>query len=437
MRALFLLLVLAGCSDKKTPVAAPQPGSARGEPIAVIDAAPPAVAVVAVVAPDAAVVSSPAPPPVKQAGVDFIDDARRLVRAAGCGGEGPLSPELFGTDDKRREKLQKVVDKHCKAINGELTKFRETYFVKARAWFDEHVPVDAPTKVVYPFGGGDLISVLAAFPKATEFTTISLELSGDPRRLPSLTPEQLDRSLDSFRKEISWLISLGSNTSVNLSAQQRNDLPGQVSSFLLGLAVGGYEPVAMRYFKIDPKGELQYLEQAEIDADKTATKSLSGSWSKPSFAESFRNVELQFHKIGDSRVITHRHIAWNLDDKHLAESPGVLRHIEAKGKVTIVVKGASYLLWLEDFKTMRKYIIDHLAWMVADSTGLSPMYAKPAGFEQEAFGKFLGPGLPHAVGLKQNADSQTLWKTAKPIPFRWGYIDRANNNHLVITRPKK
>ncbi len=428
--------ILVACSGKQAPD--PLPGSSR-DPMAAASDAPVAPVIAASADAGAAPVIAPDAAPVAVAaasGVDFIADARRLYQVAGCGGTGPLTPDLFGDDANRLRKLQGVVDKHCKAIAGDLTKFRETYFVKARKWVEDKLPADAPTEIVYPFGGGDLISVLAAFPKATTFTTISLELAGDPRRLPTLTPEQLARSLESFRKEISWLISLGSNTSVNLSAQQRNDLPGQVSSFLLALAVGGYEPVAMRYFTLNDKGEIHYIEQAEIDADKTATKPLSGSWNKPTFAESFRNVELQFRKIGDTRVITHRHVAWNLDDKHLAASPGILEHLRAKGKVTMVVKGASYLLWLKDFKTIKQYVITHLAWMLSDSTGIAPSDAKLAGFVQEPYGRFLGPGLPHAVGLKEDAEMQALWKGSPAVPFRWGYIDKSNNSHLMITRPK-
>jgi len=41
---------------------------------------------------------------------------------------------------------------------------------------------------------------------------------------------------------------------------------------LLGLAIGGYEPVAMRYFTIDPKGELHYVEQAEWLAESFVSK---------------------------------------------------------------------------------------------------------------------------------------------------------------------
>jgi hypothetical protein len=429
--------VIAGCSGKQAPE--PQVGSAPAQPVVVAvvaDANTAAASPADAAAPAVAPAAPKAAPAVAAGGVDFIDDARRLYLTAGCGGTAGLPAELFGPDEARRKKLQAVVDRHCKAIGSEFQKFRETYYVKARKWFEDKLPADAPTEVVYPFGGGDLISVLAAFPKATVFTSISLELAGDPRKSSTLTPEQLDKSLAAFRKEISWLISLGSNTSVNLSAQQRNELPGQVSSFLLALAVGGYEPVAMRYFNLDDQGAIHYVEQAEIDADKTATKALSGSWNKPTFAAAFRNVELQFRKIGDTRVITHRHIAWNLDDKHLAESPGVLKHLEAKGKVTMVVKGASYLLWLKDFHTMKQYVTDHLAWMISDSTGIGPKDAKAAGFVQEPYGKFLGPGLPHAVGLKEDAEMQALWKDAKPAPFRWGYIDRANNAHLMITRPK-
>ncbi len=38
--------------------------------------------------------------------------------------------------------------------------------------------VELPEAVVYPFGGGDLLSALAAYPDAAEYTTLSLELAG-------------------------------------------------------------------------------------------------------------------------------------------------------------------------------------------------------------------------------------------------------------------
>jgi hypothetical protein len=426
---LLALAGLFGCADRGRPHDPP--------PVALREQAEPVVitpdAMVPVVAePDAVPApSSPAPAPAtKPAGFDFIDDARKLYRVAGCA-EGPLTEALT--------KYAKAIDKHCKALAPFIARYRAAYFVGARKWFDKHVPADVPSAVVYLFAGADLVSALVAFPKATEITTLSLELAGDPRRLPALTPDELDQDLAAFRREIGMLIWVGSNSSKNLSSQQRRFLPGQVSSFLLGLATGGYEPVAMRFFRIDDAGKLHYLEQADIESDTKTTSSLRGTWNKPAFAESFRHVELAYRKIGETEVRTHRHIAWNLEDKYLAEHPGLLRHLEAKGKVTMLVKGGSYMLWLGGFKTIRTYILGHLQWMLSDSTGVPPTHARPAGMVQEPFGRFNGPIqaiFANLYGKREDLDMRALFKNAKPMPFRFGYLDNDDHNHVIITRPK-
>jgi hypothetical protein len=373
-------------------------------------------------------------------GVDFIDDARLLYRVAACGhADQPLPEALTQGDEKRAAQLTKIVDRHCKRILEYMTKFRAQYFEKARPWFAAVVPATAPTTVVYPFGGGDLISALVAFPTATEITTISLEQSGDPRRLRTLTPAQLDTSLGALRAEIGGLISVGSNTSENLSAQQTNDLPGQVSSFLLGLVAGGYEPVAMRYFRITDTGELDYLDQAEIDALDDAKKtSLKHDWESPSFSPAFANVEIQYRKIGETTVRTHRHIGWNLGDPYMAKHPELLRHLEKKGQVTLLTKGASYLLWRADFSLIRRYMLDHLAWMLSDSTGIPPSYARAAGMVQVTYGRYSGAFLDGAQTSKHDEAFIELWKKQKRrrLGFRFGYVDKDKQAHLVVTHPR-
>ena len=60
--------------------------------------------------------------------------------------------------------------------------------------------------MVYPFGGGDLISALTTYPEATEITTMSLEHAGDPRRIKGITTEQLKASLQLIRSTSSGLL---------------------------------------------------------------------------------------------------------------------------------------------------------------------------------------------------------------------------------------
>jgi hypothetical protein len=394
--------------------------------------------------------------PAHAEGVDFIDDAKRLYRIAACGGSDAVDA-----------KLVKIVERHCKLINERLDKFRAEYFGKHREWFDAVVPKDVPKTVVYPFGGGDLMSALVAFPTATEITTISLERAGDPRRLRTLAPTRVDLSLGALRGEIGGLIDTGSNTTLNLSAGQRNDLPAQVSSFLLALVAGGYEPVSMRFFTLDDAGAIHYLEQAEIDAmDKQAAAALkkkqkaakpatpppqaatdvppkpvtakTHNWMSPNFSLAFSNVEIQYRKVGETAVRVHRHIAWNLSDGYLKPNPQLLRHLEKKGDVTILVKGASYLLWSPGFSLIRGYILDHLKWMLSDSTGVPPAFAKKAGMVQETYGNFTGAFLPSWQTTKHNEDFIALWQAQKKrkLPFRFGYVDAQKQAHVVVTRPR-
>jgi hypothetical protein len=365
-------------------------------------------------------------------GVDFSADAALLVRMAACGGEASVDP-----------KFEKIVDRHCKYITEHVAEFKKTYFEKGRAWFDAVVPKDVPKTVVYPFGGGDLLSALVAFPDATEITTISLERAGDPRRIGKLTPNQLENSLGALRAEIGGLISVGSNTSENLSAQQRNDLPGQISSFLIGLVAGGYEPVSMRFFTLDDTGAIHYLEQADIDAAdaeaaKHKTKALKGDWQSPNFSEAFTNVEIQYHRRGESTIRVHRHIGWNLGDDYMGKHPELVRHLAAKGKVTMLVKGASYLLWSPNFGVIRGYMLDHLAWMLSDSTGIPPRFAKQAGMVQETYGYYHGAFLEGPQESGHDKDFIEMWRRQphRKLDFRFGYVDKDKQAHLVVTRPK-
>jgi hypothetical protein len=428
-RRVIVLALLAACGGDRAPeprvekpadkpALAPAPAPAPALDAGVAEAKP--------APPDA----KPVPPPAP-AGQDFIKEARALYRIVGCA-EGPMPAELA---DPRHEK---AVDRHCKIFRPLIEKYRREYFTKAGAWFAQKVPADA-TQLVYLFSGADLLSALVAFPNATEITTSSLELAGDPRPYAKLKPEELDRDLAGYRDEQGLLIQVGSNSSKNLSKQQVRSLPGQVSSFMLALSAGGFEPVAMRFFRVEPDGKLHYFDAQEIEADTARTTQLKPGWNKPAFAESFRHVEVQYKKLGETTMRTHRHIAWNVEDKFLAENPGLLRHLEAKGKVNVLVKGGSYLLWFPSFSTIRNYILGHLKFMLSDSTGVSPTHARPAGMIQEAYGRYTGPvdEIKVVEGKREDLDMKALF--AKPIdkmPFRYGYLDKANNNHVVITKPR-
>ena len=358
---------------------------------------------------------------------DATAHARTFYRIVACAGEDPVDAELA-----------KVVADHCKKLGKMVAGFRKRYGDPATAFFAKVRPAGLPTTVVYPFGGGDLVSALITYPDAREITTLSLEHAGDPTRLATLDARQLKKYLASFRAGIRGLLANSDSESVELQALERGPIPGQLSFHITGAAILGYEPVSLRYLTLEEDGTVRYLTTAEVEAQaKQKARRKRHSWVDTDWSVAFTHMELQVRKAGDpsAPTITHRHLAANLENKAFDGSP-VERHLEAKGKVAMMTKAASYLLWMKHFSAIRDYVATHLVWMASDTTGLPPRWAKKHGLEQETYGRFTGT-MWETSEIDQAA-FVALWKAQprRKITFRYGYRDVADHPHLLITRPK-
>jgi hypothetical protein len=359
---------------------------------------------------------------------DFIADAKLYYRVVACGNSDPLPA---GID-------QVTVDKHCAEMAKRYASFTEKYITPARAFFADKRPANAPTTVVYPFGGGDLASALVTYPDAKEVTTISLEHAGDPTKLAKLDKTKLRVALGNYRAAVSGLLSLNDSTTENMRKLEVGGIPGQLSFHLTGMTALGFEPVSLKFFNLDDAGTIHYLSQAEIDAlaPKKARK-IKGGWVDTDWSQAFTNMELSFRKAGDPKapVVVHRHFAANLANTAFTGSP-LEKHLLAKGKVSALTKAASYLIWNSGFSGIRDYLLANMAWMASDSTGIPPRFAKKAGFTQVTYGTFTGAFLEEADPTTSEAFVK-LWASQprRKLPFRYGYPDLEKHLHLMITQP--
>jgi hypothetical protein len=378
----------------------------------------------------AVLVAAPAaraePPPVAPAGNDFHAEIALLHRAVACGAE----PEIALPAD-----WVPVVNEHCAQLARQIDRFRERFVDQAQPFLAALRPPDAPKSVVYPFGGGDLASALVTYPEATDFTTISLEHSGDPRRITDLSAADLRTALGDFRGAIRGLLAQNDSATDKLQSLQRGPLPGQICFFLTALTVFGHHPVSLRFFRIEPDGSLHYFTGAEIEALAGKRARKIRDWGVDTdHSIAFSNAELVFERSRADRArVVHRHIAANLDDSHLRGSP-LEKYLVAKGKVAAMTKAASYLLWTGGFSAIRDYLLQYAVFMVSDSTGIPPRLARAAGFEQVTYGRFTAPFLTapeaHAEAFEE------LWRSQpyRKLPFRYGYPDADGNFHLVVTQ---
>jgi hypothetical protein len=360
-----------------------------------------------------------APPPA--GGHDFTPEAKALLSVGAC---VELAPPP-GFDPK-------LLASHCDIIRKAQEDYLAQWVRPARTFFSGHVPEDIPRKVVYPFAGGDLSTALTVFPEADEITTISLEPAGDPRDLGSLKGGDLDRALKKVEYELKFLYRVNFSNTINMiDAMREGSLPTQLIFGLSALKIHGYEVVALRYFRLENDGSIHYLDDAEVAAAPVPSKARPNVRNRV-----FANAEVQFRRPG-GRIQIYRHIQWNLDNEHIKADPRLLKHLDAKGTIAGMTKAASYLLSWDSFSVMRDYLINHVTWMVSDATGVAPKWGKPAGFEYETYGDFTGPHIQAGGSIAKDWRVEFESEPKRELPFRFGYYDKHNANHLIIMRRKK
>jgi hypothetical protein len=277
----------------------------------------------------------------------------------------------------------------------------------------------------------------------TEITTISLEPAGDVRPVDTMPAGGLAHELAVHRGHLERLFEKAHSRTDNLEKESKTEMPGEIVFALAALVVHGFEPTSLRYFRLGADGAVSYVTQADIDAAARKPQELR---------RLFENVELGFRAVGGSagaggtggegarggpmRVL--RHIGYNLDDDHLKADGSLLAHLNAKGKVVAMTKAATHLLWSSHFSLIRSWLIDHVVWMVSDSTGIAPHFAEAAGFVQETYGTFDGPALFGTPDARDGDDLRRMFaaQPKRELAFRYGYPDSHGHAHLIVTYRK-
>ncbi|MEO8360396.1 MAG: hypothetical protein ABI672_10230 [Vicinamibacteria bacterium] len=376
----------------------------------------------AVVAPSVVPAQSLAPAPAR----NFDKEVRLMFRMVACAGAEPVPTAL-----------QAVVAAHCEAFQPIINNYKTKYLPTAQTFLTSLQPKGLSETVVYPFGGGDLLSALTTYPNLREVTTLSLEHVGDPRVIDGISAKNLELGLQKVRRRVSGLLIWTESTSENMIQLEVGEIPGQLAFFLVGLAVHDQEPVGLRFFDIAPDGSVQGISAQQIEArKKNVASKLNRVWKAPSFSDAFSNSEITFRKAGDPKASLriHRHIAADLSNVGFKKDPEVLKYLQSRGQISAMTKAASYLLWSSDFSAIRNYLLGSMDFMLSDSTGIPPQYSRAAGFDVVAYGKYTGPFL--AAPSAAAKDMLDLY-TAQPenvLKFRYGYPDNNHHDHLMVVR---
>lgn len=349
---------------------------------------------------------------------EFLTDAKALQVEGAC------------ADGTVPEAHKKLVEAHCKDVTAAQAEYKEKWVKPAREMFATLVPSNASKTVVYPFAGGDLSTALTVYPDADEITTLSLEPAGDPLSLGRVSDKELKAALGTVATELKSLYKSNFSVTMNMiDAMREGKLPTQLIFSLSAISLHGYELTSVKFFSLTADGDLKYV----TDDDVTRIEKMSDA-TKRNYE--FGNVEMHFKKPGSKHEQVYRHIQANLDDEHIKKFGGALKHLEKKGHVAAMTKAASYLLSFDDFAKMRKYVIDHVDWMVSDTTGLPPDFGEKAGFEYTVYGEWETPNMKAGNGVASQWHKLYKDQPKRKLDFRFGYPDSQLHNHLIVMKKK-
>ena len=377
--------------------------------------------------------------PAAAAPRDFTAEARALFAVAACGDTPPAGYDAA------------AVSAHCKELAKSTAAWKKNWRDPAAPFFRELLAGKYPQAIVYPFGGGDLSTLLVVYPDATEYTTLSLEGMGDPRPIAALggpadqdagaRARRLTGELAKVRQLVGPNLGWAWNTTIQLSIDSSETglgLPGILTLALVALEANGYEPLEVRFFELGEQGAIRYLEQADVDAWDAATAAAAARPGKRKATHAvqqgaFNDVEIVFRKQGDPAAPrkTFRHITGDLSDAGLARQGAPLEHLAQKRDIAAMTKAASYLLWKPEFGKIRDYLLGSMKHMISDDTGIPPRYARPAGFTSDVWGAYTGPFFEWARGPVANEMIQLFRGNRRPQPFRFGYYDAAKRPILM------
>jgi hypothetical protein len=440
-------LIAVGCSGSEKPTPTPKSGAQIERPKATATTATAAKkssqksATPSISAAKKANIGKYVPPKkpmenrdVAQKARSFLKEAKLLYQLVAC----PTKEQAAALAEPLPTHLAKLAREHCKKRIGKLIEtYHKRYASRVQSFLEKKKPVRLPTTIVYPFGGGDLMTALTTYPNAKEITTISLEHAGELATVAQTPIAKLRRELSLLRSTVLGLLAYTDSKSTSMMKMQITAIPGQLAFFLIGMRVHGFVPTSAHYFWLDEKGEPQYLTQAKLDSlrPKKARK-LSIGWVHPRYSEGYSNVELRFARPDGSDPRLHRHIAANLNNQKLEKDGPLLTHLKKKGQVASMTKAAAYLLWRGDFSHIRNYLLANMLFMVSDSTGIPPRIARRRGFVQHAYGRYVRCFFEKRFNPRIDKQFIRLWRKNRrgPLPFRYGYPDHKGNYHMMITR---
>ena len=299
---------------------------------------------------------------------------------------------------------------HAKDLDATWADAEQRQFGPIRAWAPLALPeaVSDTSPLLYVFSGPDFLHAYTFFPNASAYVLAAVEPVGQPPDVTKLSEGELGASLRNLRNTLNASLSF----SFFITADMKKDLQAT--------KLTGTLPV-LYVFLARCGCHLQKVENIWLDAEG---KILTDKETKtPGVRISFLGAH--------GKHQTLYYFSTNIASWALKQDASFLRFCDGLGVMNGFTKSASYLMHLDEFHTIRDYLLTHCHTMTQDDSGIMWKDFPRDSWDVKAYGWYPGP-IPL---FKQHfqADLAEYYRTTEvpSLPFGIGYQWRPKHSTLI------
>lgn len=319
---------------------------------------------------------------------------------------------------------------HSAKLQASWTWLRDQQITPLTTWRNAAVPRACPVgnTLLYPFSGPDFFNAYWLFPNCETYVMFGLEPIGTPPAIERMNEVQLNRLLTDVREAMANLLARNYFITSKMDKQmQAEELNGVVPIIMISMALAGVEVL-----QISPLTLSQPRQAASEVKDESTVK----------LRRKLKGVTIAFRRPGSPVPQRVNYFTVDASNAGIARYPQFRDYLRGLAPTTTLIKSASYLLHVAEFRSMRNLLLDVSGFLVQDDTGVPYAILAKRGWQLSVYGRYEVPIPPFERHYQPELAEAFVATNPQPLSFRFGYRrsfgdDRSNVMVAQRSRPRR
>jgi hypothetical protein len=298
---------------------------------------------------------------------------------------------------------------HSAKLQASWAWLRDQQIAPLTVWRNGAVPRTCPVgnTLLYPFSGPDFFNAYWLFPNCETYVLFGLEPIGTPPAIEKMNEAQLTRLLTDVREAMANLLARNYFITSKMDKQmQAEELNGVVPIIMISMALAGVEVV-----RIEPLTLTRPRHAApEANAESTV---------RP--RRKLKGVTIVFQRPGSPVPQRLNYFSVDASNAGVARYPQFRDYLRKLAPTTTLIKSASYLLHVAEFKSLRNLLLDVSGFLVQDDTGVPYAILAKRGWQLSVYGRYEVPIPPFERHYQPDLAEAYVTTNPQPLSFRFGY----------------